>query len=67
VFRWVYLDGDGQEVGRSEAFPDQVAAEEWMGRGWEGLFEAGVEEVALLDGPHERRVYRMPLQAEGEE
>jgi len=61
TFSWAYLDDGGSEVGRSEAFPDREAAEEWMGQAWQDLLERGIEEVALIDDDRGRRVYRMGL------
>lgn len=62
MFHWMYLDANGNELGRSEPFDDSDSAEEWMGRAWQGLADIGVDEVALFDrGVH---VYRMGLGAE---
>jgi hypothetical protein len=60
-FTWAYLDESGGEVGRSEAFSDRDAAEQWMGEIWADLLERGVEQVALEDGDRGTRVYRMGL------
>lgn len=62
MFAWTYLDGSGEEIGRSESFPDQEAAEDWIGRTWQDLLERGVEEVALVDHGRARQLYRMGLQ-----
>jgi hypothetical protein len=64
VYDWTYLDGTGNEVGRSERFDDPQAAEDWMGAAWQDLAERGVEHVELIDRVRERRVYRMGLEAE---
>jgi len=61
TFSCAYLDQGGEEVGRSEIFPDREAAEEWMGQSCQDLLERGVEEVALVDHERARRVYRMSL------
>jgi hypothetical protein len=61
VFTWTYLDDGGQEVGRSAAFADRQAAEDWMGQSWQDLLERGIEEVALEDEGRGTRVYRMGL------
>ncbi|MFN2545791.1 MAG: hypothetical protein ABR600_14635 [Actinomycetota bacterium] len=63
TFSWTYLDGTGEQAGRSDPFEDRGTAEEWMGRAWEELLEGGVEEVALQDDDRGRRVYRMSLRA----
>jgi hypothetical protein len=62
VFAWTYLDGQGEEIGRSDRFPNQEAAEDWMGGSWQDLLERGVEEVALVDQERGRQLYRMGLQ-----
>lgn len=64
MFGWTYLDGSGQEMGRSPRFGDPEAAEDWIGSSWRDLLENGVEEVELFDHARERRVYRMGLAAE---
>jgi hypothetical protein len=64
VFTWTYFDGVGEEVGRSQRFPDAEAAEEWMGTCWRDLCDNGVEEVALHDHAQDRRLYRMGLSTE---
>jgi hypothetical protein len=64
LYDWTYLDGTGNEVGRSDRFPDTEAAEDWIGIAWEDLAEQGVEEVVLCDRTRERRLYRMGLDAE---
>lgn len=64
MFGWMYLDGTGEELGTSETFADAESAEEWMSAAWKDLLDNGVEEVALHDHVHGRRVYRMGLAAE---
>lgn len=59
-FAWRYEDADGADLGSSDPFPDQDAAEAWMGEAWEDLLGRGVERVALVDGEGRRR-YRMGL------
>ncbi len=52
--RWRYHDADGSEIGGPDVgFDDQADAEEWMGREWQGLLDAGVHSVTLLDGDEE--------------
>ena len=61
MFAWMYLDGDGNELGRSHAFADQAGAEAWMSEAWSGLLERGVEGVALAADGSDRPLYRMSL------
>lgn len=61
TFSWTYLDGEGREIGRSDAFSERQAAEDWMGQAWEDLLEHGIEEVALQDDERGKRIYRMGL------
>jgi hypothetical protein len=61
MYQWSYLGEDGQELGRSQAFADADAAEDWMGGSWSDLLEHGVEHVELHDHTRGRRVYRMGL------
>ena len=63
MFEWTYVDGTGEEVGRSERFADAEAAEDWIGRCWQDLLENGVEEVVLFDHARSKRLYRMGLSA----
>ena len=57
--RWRYLDAAGIEVGSSEEFEDQEAAESWLGEAWRRLRDEGVEKVELTaDG---ELLYRMGL------
>lgn len=64
MFAWRYLGADGSELGESHRFPDQDAAESWMGEAWAGLFERGVEAVELVAVETGRSVYRMSLTEE---
>ena len=64
MFDWTYLDGAGEEVGRSPAFERAEQAEEWIGESWPDLLERGIEAVILRDGERDRDVYRMGLGAE---
>jgi hypothetical protein len=64
MFGWTYLDGTGEEVGRSPSFGDPEAAEDWIGVSWRDLADNGVEEVVLFDHGRGRKVYRMGLGAE---
>ena len=64
MFEWTYLDGAGDEVGRSQAFEHAEQAEEWIGASWPDLLERGIEAVILRDGERDRDVYRMGLGAE---
>lgn len=64
MFEWTYVDGTGEEMGRSPDFPDAEAAEDWIGSTWHDLAENGVEEVVLVDRQRGRRIYRMGLDAE---
>ena len=64
MFAWTYLDGSGEEVGRSATFDDAQQAEEWMGGCWSDLLERGVEAVVLYDHGRGRHLYRMGLGAE---
>jgi hypothetical protein len=64
MFGWTYLDGSGQELGRSATFGDAEAAEDWLGSAWRDLLENGVETVVLVDHDRRRDVYRMGLGAE---
>jgi hypothetical protein len=64
MFAWTYLDGSGEEDGRSPAFERAEQAEDWIGASWPDLVERGVEAVILRDGERDRDVYRMGLGAE---
>lgn len=61
MFAWRYLDEHGRDVGRSESFEDQDAAESWLEQGWQALRERGVEEVVLFDQDKPAGLYRMGL------
>ncbi|HZD03620.1 MAG TPA: hypothetical protein VE173_01845 [Longimicrobiales bacterium] len=61
MYRWMYHDRSGEEIGASHHFEDPEAAEEWLSACWPDLHANGVEEVALLDGGRGRQVYRMGL------
>ena len=61
MFAWTYLDGSGEEVGRSPRFADAEAAEDWLGSSWRDLAENGIEEVVLVDHGRGHTVYRMGL------
>jgi hypothetical protein len=63
MVEWSYLDGSGQELGRSRTFEDVEAAEGWMSASWADLAEMGVEEVELRDPAAGARLYRMGLGA----
>jgi len=64
MFGWTYLDGSGEELGRSPRFGDTEAAEDWIGSSWRDLLENGVESVVLVDHVSGRNMYRMGLGAE---
>lgn len=59
TWTWRYEGPDGQRVQPEEApvesFPSQSDAESWLGETWRELLDAGVHQVALLDG--DREVY----------
>lgn len=61
AWAWVFLDGAGEEAGRSGTFSDRDSAEEWMGTAWEDLLGQGYLEAALVDLDQNRRLYRMGL------
>jgi len=63
MFAWTYLDGSGEEVGRSPRFPDTDAAEDWIGSSWPQLLENGVLAVILVDEEGGKQLYRMGLDA----
>ena len=64
AFAWTYLDAGSRTTGASETFDDRDSAEEWMGRAWQELLDAGVEKVALVDLERDRTIYRMGLRPE---
>jgi hypothetical protein len=50
TYRWHYLDAAGDAVpGPAENFPDQAAAEEWLGQCWQELRDSGVDAVSLFE------------------
>jgi hypothetical protein len=54
AYRWRYQDPSGRDVsGPDEVFDDQADAEDWLGRSWTDLIDAGVEQVTLLDADAE--------------
>jgi hypothetical protein len=59
-FSWRYEDGDGNDLGSSDPFPDRDAAEAWMGEAWEDLLDRRVERVVLV-GEDGKPRYRMGL------
>jgi hypothetical protein len=61
AWAWLFLDGSGQEAGRSGSFPDRESAEEWMGTAWQDLLSRGYREAALVDLDRNRRLYEMGL------
>ena len=64
MFAWTYLDGSGEEVGRSPRFADTGAAEDWIASSWPQLLENGVLAVILVDEEGGKPMYRMGLDAE---
>ena len=64
MFAWTYLDGSGEEVGRSPRFVDTDAAEDWIGSSWPQLLENGVLAVVLVDEEADKQLYRMGLGAD---
>ena len=61
MFVWVYLDGEGREVGRSSEVGDREAAEAWLARSWEELSDRGIESVELCNQDLTEPLYRMSL------
>jgi hypothetical protein len=61
TFRWRFLNLEGNELGRSDAFDERSEAEEWMGGAWSGLLSDRVEQVELVDEEEGRTLYRMGL------
>lgn len=60
AFRWCYQDEAGNDTaGPKVTFQDQADAEEWLGREFQGLLDAGIDQVVLMDGDVE--IYRMSL------
>lgn len=64
MFDWAYVDGSGENLGNSEQFESQEAAEAWVGEAWEGLVELGIAEMILRDHEAGSDVYRMGLSPE---
>jgi len=64
MFDWAYIDGNGENVGASEQFESQEAAEQWVGEAWEGLVELGIAEMVLRDNEAASDIYRMGLSPE---
>jgi len=64
MFAWTYLDGSGEEVGRSPRFAAADEAEDWIGSSWPELLENGVLAVVLVDQDGGKQLYRMGLGAE---
>lgn len=53
-YRWRYADASGEEVtGPVERFTDQTEAEDWLTANWQTLFDAGVQQVTLLEDEEE--------------
>jgi len=64
MFDWAYVDGNGEDVGNSDEFDTQEAAEAWVGEAWEGLVELGVAEMILRDKAAGSDIYKMSLSPE---
>jgi hypothetical protein len=64
MYVWAYLDGAGEEIGRSPRFPAADEAEDWIGSSWPELLENGVLAVVLIDEDVGKQLYRMGLGAE---
>lgn len=64
MFVWRYLDPHAKEVGTSESFQDQEAAEAWLTAEWTQLSQQGVTDVELFDESADVVVYRMSLESE---
>jgi hypothetical protein len=62
AFCWVYRDMPKSVSGRSEDFPSQQAAEDWMGAEWRRLLDEGHLAATLMDGENE--LYTMKLTPE---
>ncbi|HEY4017701.1 MAG TPA: hypothetical protein VGM75_03375 [Pseudonocardiaceae bacterium] len=53
-YRWRYADAKGDELtGPVEKFTGQVEAEDWLSANWQDLFDAGVQQVTLLEDEEE--------------
>ena len=48
MYVWAYLDGAGEEIGRSPRFAAADEAEDWIGSSWPELLENGVLAVVLV-------------------
>ncbi len=64
MYVWTYLDGSGEEIGRSPRFAAADEAEDWIGSSWPELLENGVLAVVLVDQEGGKQLYRMGLGAE---
>ena len=64
MYVWTYLDGAGEEIGRSPRFAAADEAEDWIGSSWPELVEQGVDAVVLVDQEAGKSLYRMGLGAE---
>lgn len=64
MYVWTYLDGAGEEIGRSHRFAAADEAEDWIGSSWPELLENGVLAVILVDQEGGKQLYRMGLGAE---
>jgi hypothetical protein len=64
MYVWTYLDGTGEEIGRSPRFAAADEAEDWIGSSWPELLENGVLAVILVDQEGGKQLYRMGLGAE---
>lgn len=64
MYVWTYLDGAGEEIGRSSRFAAADEAEDWIGSSWPELLENGVLAVILVDQEGGKQLYRMGLGAE---
>jgi hypothetical protein len=64
MYVWTYLDGAGEEIGRSPRFGAADEAEDWIGSSWPELLENGVLAVILVDQEGGKQLYRMGLGAE---
>jgi hypothetical protein len=64
MYVWRYLDGLGEEIGRSPRFAAADEAEDWIGSSWPELLENGVLAVVLIDQERGKQLYRMGLGAE---
>lgn len=65
MFVWRYLDANEEDIGNSDPFEDQEAAEAWLSVEWGPLSEIGVAQVQLFDEDAAMVVYLMSLDPEG--